>query len=76
MYLYTDKYFAWTRRRRKVERTKGTRQIFGGGRGQEENHNGFNSHTHVTILIVVMRISSESKVHDNYLALVLEVYIY
>lgn len=33
-------------------------------------------HTHVTILIVVMRIFSESKVHDNYLALVLEVYIY
>lgn len=32
--------------------------------------------THVTILIIVMRISSESKVHDNYLALVLEVYIY
>lgn len=32
--------------------------------------------THVTILIVVMRIFFESKVHDNYLALVLEVYIY
>lgn len=45
MYLYRDKYFAWTRRRRKVERTKGTRQIFGGGRGQEEKHNGFDSHT-------------------------------
>lgn len=33
-------------------------------------------HTHVTILIIVMRIFSESKVHDNYLVLVLEVYIY
>lgn len=33
MYLYIDKYFAWTRRRRKVERTKGTRQIFWGWEG-------------------------------------------
>lgn len=74
MYLYTDKYFAWTRRRRKVERTKGTRQIFGGG-CKRRSTTGL-IHTHVTILIVVMRISSESKVHDNYLALVLEVYIY
>lgn len=37
MYLYRDIYYAWTRRRRKVEPTKGTRQIWGGGaRGEAQ----------------------------------------
>lgn len=74
MYLYRDKYFAWTRRRRKVELTEGTQQILGGGVKMGGTIGLIL--THVTILIIVMRISSESKVHDNYLALVLEVYIY
>lgn len=28
MYLYRDKYFAWTRRRGKIELTEGTREIW------------------------------------------------
>lgn len=59
----------------KLNVQKGLDKYLGVGGGKKRSTTGL-IHTHVTILIVVMRISSESKVHDNYLALVLEVYIY
>lgn len=54
---------------------KGLDKYLGVGGGKKRSTTGL-IHTYVTILIVVMRIFFESKVHDNYLALVLEVYIY
>lgn len=59
----------------KLNLRKGLNKYWGGGGVKMGGTIGLIL-THVTILIVVMRISSESKVHDNYLALVLEVYIY
>lgn len=58
----------------KLNVQKGLDKYRGGG-GKRRSTTGL-IHTYVTILIVVMRIFFESKVHDNYLALVLEVYIY
>lgn len=59
----------------KLNVQKGLDKYLGVGGGKRRSTTGL-IHTYVTILIVVMRIFFESKVHDNYLALVLEVYIY